>query len=136
MKFDLPLAINLTKDILVKYFMVFNRYFKLQFNVIVLQHVNGNYGLKTVTKTSPCHFAYNSPKCCDLVFVFGPAHAHLIWTCACASNFACACAPHLDLRKRIPFGTTHAHINWACACASHFGLCMSISFGPAHAYLN
>ena len=85
-KFDLLLVINLTKDILVKYFMVFNRYFKLQFNVIVLQHVSINYGLKTVTRISPCHFGYVLPKFCDLLFLFGPAHAHLNWTCACASH--------------------------------------------------
>ena len=41
------------------------------FNVIVLQHVNSiNYGLKTVTRISPCHFAYILPKCCDLLFLF------------------------------------------------------------------
>ena len=38
--------------------------------MIVLQHVNSNYGLKTVTRISPCHFAYILPKCCDLLFLF------------------------------------------------------------------
>ena len=36
------------------------------FNVIVLQHVNSNYSLKTVTRISPYHFAYIPPKCSDL----------------------------------------------------------------------
>ena len=40
------------------------------FNVIVLQHVNSNYGLKTVTRISPSHFAYILPKCFDLLFLF------------------------------------------------------------------
>ena len=40
------------------------------FNVIVLQHVNSNYGLKTVTRISPCHFAYILLKCYDLLFLF------------------------------------------------------------------
>ena len=40
--------------------------------MIVLQHVNLsiNYGLKTVTRISPCHFAYILPKCCNLLFLF------------------------------------------------------------------
>ena len=39
--------------------------------MIVLQHVNSiNYGLKTVTRISPCHFAYILPKCCDHLFLF------------------------------------------------------------------
>ena len=40
------------------------------FKVIVLQHVNINYGLKTVTRISPFHFAYILPKYCDLLFLF------------------------------------------------------------------
>ena len=42
------------------------------FNVIVLQFVNStcNYGLKTVTRISPYHFAYILPKCRDLLFLF------------------------------------------------------------------
>ena len=39
------------------------------FNVIVLQHVNGNYSLKTIARISPYHFAYILPKCCDLLFL-------------------------------------------------------------------
>ena len=151
--FDLLLVINLTKDILVKYFMVFNRYFKLQFNVIVLQHVSINYGLKTVTRISPCHFCYILPKFCDLLFLFGPAHAHFIWTRACASqldlrvrislgparahlSWACACASHLELRVRIPFGPAQAHVSWTCACASQSDLRKRTSFWPTHAHLN
>ena len=38
--------------------------------MIVLQHVNSNYGIKTVTRISPYHFAYILPKCCDLLFLF------------------------------------------------------------------
>ena len=38
--------------------------------MIVLQHVNSNYGIKTVTRISPYHFAYTLPKCRDLLFLF------------------------------------------------------------------
>ena len=152
-KFDLLLVINLTKDILVKYFMVFNRYFKLQFNVIVLQHVSINYGLKTVTRISPCHFGYILPKFCDLLFLFRPAHAHFIWTRACASqldlcmrislgpahvhhSWACTCASQLGLRMRISLGPARAHLTWTCACASHLDLRVRIPFGPAQVYVS
>ena len=37
--------------------------------MIVLQHVNSNYGIKTVTRISPCHFAYILPKFCDLLLL-------------------------------------------------------------------
>ena len=35
-----------------------------------LQHVNSNYGIKTVTRISPYHFAYILLKCLDLLFLF------------------------------------------------------------------
>ena len=50
---------------------------------------------------------------------FMPAHAHLIFTCSCASKFC--------LRIRISFLPAHAHLIFTCSCASHFG--------PAHAHL-
>ena len=40
------------------------------FNVIVLQHVSSNYGIKTVTRISPNHFAYILLKYHDLLFLF------------------------------------------------------------------
>ena len=36
----------------------------------LLQHVNSNYGIKTVTRISPYHFAYILLKCRDLLFLF------------------------------------------------------------------
>ena len=36
----------------------------------LLQHVNSNYGIKTVTRTSPYHFAYILLTCHDLLFLF------------------------------------------------------------------
>ena len=59
---------------------------------------------------------------------FMPAHAHLIFTCSCASHFC--------LRIRISFLPAHAHLIFTCSCASHFGLRMRISFRLAHAHLN
>ena len=59
---------------------------------------------------------------------FMPAHAHLIFTCSCASHFC--------LRNRISFLPAHAHLIFTCSCASHFGLRMRISFRLAHAHLN
>ena len=59
---------------------------------------------------------------------FMPAHAHLIFTCSCASRFC--------LRIRISFLPAHAHLIFTCSCASHFGLRMRISFRLAHAHLN
>ena len=58
---------------------------------------------------------------------FMPAHAHLIFTCSCASHFC--------LRIRISFLPAHAHLIFTCSCASHFGLRMRISFRLAHAHL-
>ena len=57
-----------------------------------------------------------------------PAHAHLIFTCSCASHFC--------LRIRISFLPAHAHLIFTCSCASHFGLRMRMSFRLAHALLN
>ena len=59
---------------------------------------------------------------------FMPAHAHLIFSCSCASHFC--------LRIRISFLPAHAHLILTCSCASHFGLRMRISFRPSHAHLN
>ena len=59
--------------------------------------------------------------------LFWPAHAHLIFTCSCASHFC--------LRIRISFLPAHAHLIFTCSCASHFGLRMRISFRLAHAHL-
>ena len=66
---------------------------------------------------------------------FMPAHAHLIFTCSCASRFY--------LRIRISFLPAHAHLILpahahlilACACASHLDLLMRISIWPARAHL-
>ena len=79
---------------------------------------------------------------------FMPAHAHLIFTCSCASHFClricisflpahahliftCSCASHFGLRMRISFRLAHAHLNLACACASYFGLHMKAWGEPA-----
>ena len=59
---------------------------------------------------------------------FMPAHAHLIFTCSCASHFC--------LRIRLSFLPAHAHLIFTCSCASRFGLRMRISFRLAHAHLN
>ena len=59
---------------------------------------------------------------------FMPAHAHLIFTCSCASHFC--------LRIRISFLPAHAHLIFTCSCASHLYLRMCISFRLAHAYVN
>ena len=64
-----------------------------------------------------------------------PAHAHLIYACACTSHFTCSCASHFCLRIRISFLPAHAHLIFTCSCASHFGLRMRISFRLAHAHL-
>ena len=73
-----------------------------------------------------------------------PAHAHLIYACACTSHFyllmrlsflpahlhlifTCSCASHFYLLMRISF--------LACACASHLDLLMRISIWPARAHL-
>ena len=87
---------------------------------------------------------------------FWPAHAHLIFACACTPHLDCARASHFDLRMRISFTLAHAfwpaHLIFACvsashfclrvrtffrtcACASHFGLRMRISFWSARAHL-
>ena len=58
---------------------------------------------------------------------FMPAHAHLIFTCSCASHFC--------LRIRISFLPAHAHLILACAFASHLDLLMRISSWPARAHL-
>ena len=59
---------------------------------------------------------------------FMPAHAHLIFTCSCASHFC--------LRIRISFLPAHAHLIFTCSCASQIYLRMRISFRLAHAHLN
>ena len=38
--------------------------------MIVLQHVNSNYGIKTATRISPYHCTYILLKCRDLLFLF------------------------------------------------------------------
>ena len=55
---------------------------------------------------------------------FMPAHAHLIFTCSCASDFC--------LRIRISFLPAHAHLIFTCYCASLFGLRVRIFFWLAH----
>ena len=58
---------------------------------------------------------------------FMPAHAHLIFTCSCASHFC--------LRIRISFLPAHAHLIFTCSCASHLDLLMRISIWPARALI-
>ena len=62
---------------------------------------------------------------------FLPAHSHLSFTCSCASHFTCSCASQIYLRMRISFRLAHGHLNLACACASYFGLHMKTWGEPA-----
>ena len=83
---------------------------------------------------------------------FLPAHAHLIFACACAHFFrtahahlilVCTCASQFGLRVRIHFWLAHAHFIFTCSCASHLAcacaphlvLRMSISFWHVQAHL-
>ena len=66
---------------------------------------------------------------------FMPAHAHLIFTCSCASHFCLRFRISFYLLMRISFLPAHAHLILACACASHLDLLMRISIWPARAHL-
>ena len=75
---------------------------------------------------------------------FFPAHAHFFffrrmrisyWPTLAYLFFACACAPHLELRMRIAFWPAQGLRILTCTGVSHFDLHMRTSFTPAHAQL-